>query len=687
MAARLHTRWRVVSQSFEPPVRVLIGSLVLALASASHAGETKLLSPAPAPTLPPLTFSAPASTLAAAPTSLRQIRSASTPSAPSQIAKPTPTVALNPSVYFKYFQYDGHDAVFDQPAGPGTYRNPVLAGFYPDPSITQVDGKFYLVNSTFTFFPGIPVFESRDLVHWRQIGNVIDRPRELNFDNKDVSRGIFAPTIRYNKGLFYLITTAVDAGGNEVFVAKNPAGPWSDPILLPSLEGGIDPSLFFDDDGKAYVVNNGLPEGGPRYEGHRAIWIQEFDTATRKLVGPRKMLVNGGVDPAKKPIWIEGPHMYRHDGGYILMCAEGGTSTQHSEVVLRSKSPWGPFKPYQGNPILTQRDLPADRPDPIINAGHADLVEAPDGSWWAVFLASRAFEQVHYNTGRETFMLPVTWHDGWPVILPQGKPIPYVVEAPKFAGAADGSVAPTARAAGATPAAGAVPAVGAAPALGAAPAGATASAAQNAGSSGPHVPTTGNFTWRDEFNSPVLRQQWLYVRTPVTDWADLAQRPGWLTIHALHVPLEGKQNMSFLARRQQHLTFDATTELEAPAGSQQVSAGLVAFQNQDYWFFLGVRRKTAGQLQLFLEKRAGKQTETVATAELSDSAEQIKVDGRATRIQLRITAHERDYSFYFDDAGAKGWKPLKEHEDGSILSTDVAGGFVGAMVGPYARAD
>ena len=549
-------------------------------------------------------------------------------------------MALNPSAYFKYFQYDGHDAVFDQPAGPGTYRNPVLAGFYPDPSITQVDGKFYLVNSTFTFFPGIPVFESRDLVHWHQIGNVIDRPRELNFDNKDVSRGIFAPTIRYNKGLFYLITTAVDAGGNEVFVAKNPAGPWSDPFLLPSLEGGIDPSLFFDDDGKAYVVNNGLPEGGPRYEGHRAIWIQEFETATRKLVGPRKMLVNGGVDPAKKPIWIEGPHMYRHDGWYILMCAEGGTSTQHSEVVLRSKSPWGPFKPFKGNPILTQRDLPADRPDPIINAGHADLVAAPDGSWWAVFLASRAFEQFHYNTGRETFMLPVTWHDGWPIILSHGKPIPYVVEAPKFGGAADG----------------------------------------------PHVPTTGNFTWRDEFNSPVLRQQWLYVRTPVTDWADLAQRPGWLTIHALRVSLESKQNMSFLARRQQHLTYDATTELETPAGNQQVSPGLVAFQNQDYWFFLGVRRKTASQLQLFLEKRAGKKTETVATAEVSDAAEQIEVNGRAARIQLRISAHERDYSFYFD-ANGKGWKPLKEHEDGSILSTDVAGGFVGAMVGPYARGD
>jgi xylan 1,4-beta-xylosidase len=589
MAARWRMRSRVVSRLSERLVRALLGSLLLVAAFAGQAAEG--------------------------------------------ISKPSPAVAMNPTVYFKWFQYHARDAVFDQEAPQGTYRNPVLAGFYPDPSITRVGDTFYLVNSTFTYFPGIPVFASRDLVHWRQIGNVIDRPRELNFAGKDVSRGIFAPTIRYHNGLFYLITTAVDSGGNAVFVAKNPAGPWSDPLPLPQLQGGIDPSLFFDDNGKAYVLNNGLPEGGPKYEGHRAIWIQEFDPAARKLVGPRKVLVNGGVDISKQPIWIEGPHLYRHDGLYILMCAEGGTSTQHSEVVFRSKSPWGPFKAYAGNPILTQRDLPADRPDPVINAGHADLVEAPDGSWWSVFLASRSYEGVHYNTGRETFMLPVTWHDGWPVILPKGKPIPYVVPAPRFPpGEGAISAAPT--------------------------------------------PTTGNFALLDKFDSTVLNQQWLYVRTPLAAWADLTQRPGWLAIHALHVGLDSLQNMSFLARRQQHQTYEAITELEATAYPNQVSAGVAAFQNQNYWFFLGVRRH-AERLELFLERRAGKQTETVATTEVNANVE---------RIKLRISASARDYSFYFD-AGATGWKPLKEHEDGSILSTDVAGGFVGAMVGPYARQD
>lgn len=596
MAARWRMRSRVVSRFSELLVRALLALLIALATVTGHAAEA--------------------------------------PEA-DNIAKPSPAVALNPTVYFNSFEYHGNDAVFDHEAPQGTYRNPVLAGFYPDPSITRVGDTFYLVNSTFTYFPGIPVFASADLVHWRQIGHVIDRPRELNFDGKDVSRGIFAPTIRHHNNLFYVITTAVDSGGNAVFVAKNPAGPWSDPFPLPQLQGGIDPSLFFADDGKAYVVNNGPPEGGPKYEGHRAIWIQEFDPASRKLVGPRKVLVNGGVDISKKPIWIEGPHLYRHDGWYILMCAEGGTSTQHSEVVFRSKSPWGPFVPYAGNPILTQRDLQPDRPDPVINAGHADLVEAPDGSWWAVFLASRSYEGIHYNTGRETYMLPVTWHDGWPVILPKGQPIPYVAQAPKLSGPTSGSTS--------------------APAL---------------------IPTTGNFVLVDEFNSPVLNQQWLYVRTPVADWADLTQRPGWLAIHALHVGLDSLQNMSFLARRQQHQTYDASTELDIKAYPTRVSAGLAAFQNQNYWYFLGVRRHE-GNLEVFLEKRAGKQTETVAATTLP---------GNTASIKLRISARTRDYSFYFD-AGATGWKPLKEHEDGSILSTDVAGGFVGAMVGPYGRAD
>ena len=197
----------------------------------------------------------------------------------------------------------------------------------------------------------------------------------------------------------------MDAGGNFFVTAKDPKGPWSAPIWLKEIDG-IDPSFFFDDNGKAYIVNNGPPEGAPLYNGHRAIWIQEFDLAANKLIGPRKVIVNGGVDIAKKPIWIEGPHLYRIKGWYYLMCAEGGTEAGHSEVIFRSKSPWGPFEPGPNNPILTQRDLPKDRANPVTNAGHADLIEMKDGSWWAVFLASRPYSGFRYNTGRETFLLP-----------------------------------------------------------------------------------------------------------------------------------------------------------------------------------------------------------------------------------------------------------------------------------------
>jgi alpha-N-arabinofuranosidase len=193
---------------------------------------------------------------------------------------------------------------------------------------------------------------------------------------------------------------------------------------------------------------------------------------------------------------------------------------------------------------------------------------------------------------------------------------------------------------------------------------------------------TGNLRWRDEFDSPVLSKQWLFVRVPKLSWADLTRRPGWLTIHALRVPLDSLQNMSFLARRQQHLSFDASTELEIPT-APGVSAGIAAFQNENYWYFLGIRRRPVGggppayRIELLLEKRAGKQTETVAARSL---------DGDAARIKLEIVGNGPDYSFYFDPDGS-GWKPLMEHADGTILSTDVAGGFVGAMVGPYARAD
>jgi alpha-N-arabinofuranosidase len=531
-----------------------------------------------------------------------------------------------PPVYFDWFEYTGRDVAFEPPLPAGHYRNPILAGFHADPSIVSANGKFYLVNSSFTFFPGIPVFESTDLVHWKQIGNVIDRPSQLDFDGLSVSRGIFAPAIEFHDGMFYLVTTATDSGGNFIATARDPAGPWSDPHWLPTI-GGIDPSLFFDTDGKVYLLNNDEPPGPARYDGHRAIWMQQIDIARFQPIGPRKVLIDGGVEPEKNPIWIEGPHIYKRDGWYYLSDAEGGTGPQHSQVVLRSRDVWGPYAPYEGNPILTQRDLAPDRRLPITNAGHADLVEGPDGTWWAVFLASRNYQQRHYNTGRETYLLPVQWRDGWPVILPAGQTIPYTAAAPAWM---------------------------------------RGEATQ--------APFTGNFVHRDEFDGTTLRPEWLRVRVPKQAWADLAARPGALAVHPLPEGLETLRNPAFLGRRQQHLRFEASTAMTRPAPG--IAAGLAAFQSEAYWYFLGVRPAADGRVAIFLEGRdGGGTTRTLATRE---------VEGSDT-LRLKIEGDEGAYGFAFDTGDGRGWQSLARDVDGTVLSTDRAGGFVGTLLGPYAR--
>jgi alpha-N-arabinofuranosidase len=525
------------------------------------------------------------------------------------------------TVSFDWFEYTGRDDTYTTPAPRGSFNNPILAGYYPDPSVTRVGDKYYLVNSTFAHFPGIPIHESTDLVHWKLIGHALSNPSKITFDGLNISRGVFAPSIHFHKGLFYVVNTLVEAGGNFFVTAKNPAGPWSAPVWLPEIDG-IDPSFFFDD-GKAYIVNNGPPEGAPLYDGHRAIWIQQFDVATNKLVGPRKVIVNGGVDIAKKPIWIEGPHLYRIKGWYYLMCAEGGTEAGHSEVIFRGKSPWGPFEAYGDNPILTQRDLAPDRASPATNAGHADLVQMKDGSWWAVFLASRPYSGFRYNTGRETFLLPVTWKDGWPVILEHGKPIPYTLAGPRVM-------------------------------------------AREANT--PSDSLAGNFTKRDEFDG-TLGPEWIQVHVPKKSRFEFVS--GALRVRPLPVNLDEKRNAAFLARRQQHLKFDASTALTPPTAGG-VAAGLAAYQSESYWYFLGVRRVGSG-LQVFLERSAGKSPQLVTGTSIPATPS----------LQLRVSADGPNYSFYYD--AGQGWQALRENDDGSILSTEVAGGFVGTVLGPFAR--
>ena len=284
-------------------------------------------------------------------------------------------------------------------------RNPILPGFYPDPGICRVGGDYYLVTSSFEFFPGVPVFHSRDLVHWRQIGHCLTRKEQLNLEGVPCSRGIYAPTIRYHsrRRRFYMITTCVPHGGHFFVHAENPAGPWSDPVRV--AYPGIDPSLYFADDGSAYFQCTVGDQDGVIMQGRL-----DLDSGALEDVRPLWKGTGGQ--------YAEAPHLYRIDEWYYLMIAEGGTEYGHMETIARSRTLWGPFEACPHNPILTHRSTS----HPIQATGHADLVQTAEGRWWMVFLGIRPVWGRYHHLGRETFLAPVHWDaNGWPVVGEQGR--------------------------------------------------------------------------------------------------------------------------------------------------------------------------------------------------------------------------------------------------------------------------
>lgn len=514
-----------------------------------------------------------------------------------------------------------------------TFNNPVLAGFYPDPSVCNAEGDYYMVNSTFSYFPGIPVFHSKDLVNWKQIGHVITRPEQADFGGLPVSAGMFAPAISYRDSAFYVVCTLVGGGGNFVATAENPAGPWSDPVWLPEVKG-IDPSLFFDDDAKAYIVfNSEAPDNKPLYNGHCTIRMYGFDVENLKVTGEEKILVNGGVDIEKKPIWIEGPHLYKKDGFYYLMAAEGGTENNHSEVIFRSKSLDGPFEPYEDNPILTQRHLNPSRPNPVTSTGHADLIEAADGSWWAVFLGCRPYPPVEkdfYNTGRETFMAPVAWIDGWPVINNDYDEIQYSYPAP--------------------------------------------AAVEGSG----RIPYNGNFRIWDDFDRDSLQLYWVFLRTPKENWYDLKETKSRLAMRVRPETCSGTGNPSFIGRRQQHMHGYANTSMVFHPKSDHEKSGLVVFQNDSRFYYLCKSlEENAPAVQLYQSSpEAENGMRLLASVKLL-------TDDPSAALTLKAEFKGNIYSFYFSEKPGE-WKPVGADVDASFLSTRSAEGFVGCMLAMYA---
>lgn len=285
---------------------------------------------------------------------------------------------------------------------PKEFINPILSGFHPDPSICRVGDDYYMVNSSFTWYPGLPIHHSRDLVNWELIGHAIDRPGMINLRNANDNNGIWAPTLRYYDGVFYLITTLYKGGGNFYMTAKDPRGPWSDPIWLKDATG-IDSSLFFDDDGKCYYMGNeyGGNGGVKQWPAQTSVWLQELDLKQGKLVGPRKRLTYGHANNAA---YAEGPHLYKINGKYVLVMAEGGTDYYHAVTVHQSRSLWGPYVADKVNPVLSHRHLGKDYP--IQAVGHADLVQTQNGDWYSVVLGKRMIDG-YSPLARETFLCKV----------------------------------------------------------------------------------------------------------------------------------------------------------------------------------------------------------------------------------------------------------------------------------------
>lgn len=532
--------------------------------------------------------------------------------------------------YFDYFTYEGMDDFYiNHPLeAKDEYFNPILPGWYSDPSICSNGEDYFMVTSTFAYFPGVPIFHSKDLINWQQIGHVLNRESQLlNMRGQGTSGGIFAPAIAYNptNRTYYMITTNVGYG-NFFVKTTDPFGEWSDPIALPGV-GGIDPSFFFDDDGKAYIVNNDEAPDKPRYNGHRSIRIHQFNVETDSTFGESKVVVDAGVHPENNPIWIEGPHLYKINGSYFLMAAEGGTGNQHSEVIFRSAHPMDGFKPWDRNPILTQRHLNSDRPNPVTCTGHADLIQAKEGDWWAVFLGCRPINGEFENLGRETFLLPVKWSDdGFPYITKDNETV-------ALKGRRKGIV-------------------------------------RN------EQTTFGNTFKIDPFDSTKLGLEWLTLRTAASEHYSLTENPGFLALKCSAVKTSEREVPAYIGRRLQHHKFVCTSSLYFEPADENDKAGMLLYKDERHQYFLALSKAESGR-KIYLEKIGNSSPEVIAAKMIEDII---------SPIEFKVESYGTHYNFYYS-INESGWELLCANIDASYLSTDVAEGFTGTTIGMYAYTD
>lgn len=427
-----------------------------------------------------------------------------------------------------------------------TYTNPVIPGFYSDPSVCRVGEDYYLVTSTFEYFPGVPIFHSKDLVNWKQIGHCIHRPEQL-----PNGLNIFAATIRYHAGTFYMITTNTGKEGNFYVTAKDPAGPWSYPIFIDIP--GIDPDLFFDDDGKTYVTSSSFT-------------VYEIDLKTGQILTEgRKVWWGAGGR------WAEAPHIYKKDGFYYLMAAEGGTEEAHSVTIARSNTVWGPYIENPANPILTHANSAGQNIN-IQGVGHADIIQAHDKSWWMLFHGYRKSigYPVHHILGRETCLAPVSWPKyGWPVVNGNGT-------------APERMTVPTL----------------------------------------PLQPFE-KYSFKEEFEGTDLGLEWNFFQIP--DQQDLFYKleKGTLSLKGTALELGTEKSPAFVGRRLQHLKFSAIAQMIFDPQTEREYAGMTLTNNGQHFDIL-VKKENEGRV-ILTEMTFGSITHQSKKIKLDPGPVQLKV--------------------------------------------------------------
>lgn len=518
-----------------------------------------------------------------------------------------------------------------------TFTNPILRGGYPDPSICRIGSNYYLVNSSFEYFPGLPIHHSKDLVNWELVGYGLHREEQatgaVNLVDVQSNGGIHAPTIRCRDGRFYIITTNVylPPGADQetefvnfVITAEDIAGPWSEPHVLDGAPG-IDPDLFFDDDGRVWYVGTHAPDE-PNFPGEGEIWLQEVDPDAWQLIGERHFLWRGACGG----VWAEGPHMYKRDGRYYLLIAEGGTSYDHAVTVAVSDEITGPFHSNPRNPILSSRHLSYD--NWVNSTGHADIVELPDGRWYMVALGIRGDEARSSNMGRETHLIPMTWEREpyewketkylWPVIAPD-----------------------------------------------------TGSVERHTSLPFPDAPQVRRNEFIDEFDDVELGLQWNFRRVPLPDSVSLDARDGYLRLATRPATIAERGRASLMGVRQIESDFVYRAKMEFSPTRDDVEAGINLFQKDDkYLSFTVIREDGRDQLRLV---RAQPDASPV-------SVEQIAIDTYDGDIVFRVSSRAGRYRFEYslDDGGS--FVPFAETAADHILAH---GSYTGAYLGIYATSN